>query len=284
MKTNLIFKLLLACSSFAVCAVAAPEAAEPVTPTERIVLFDAATRDLSAFYTWLPKFGHDDLDGVFTIVERIDGAPAIRISGQHWGGLLTRAAYANYRLVAEYRWGLLTWQPRRDRTRDGGVLFHCQGEPGNSAPDFRGPWMQCVEYQIIEGGAGDLILVEGHYPDPKILLFPSLHTTIVPGTRRWDPAGTPVVLKEGRHRTDWQHKDPNWKDKLGFCGTNDVEKPFGDWNRLEAIVDGGSVTYLLNGVTVNQGRDGSLKAGRILLQSESAEIYFHMVELQPLQR
>ena len=57
----------------------------------------------------------------------------------------------------EYRWGLITWSPRKDRARDAGLLLHCQGEPGNNSPEFRSPWMRSVEYQVIEGGTGDII-------------------------------------------------------------------------------------------------------------------------------
>ena len=271
-------------SSLLLCAVLAfaPEALaqNPVTPTQVMPLFNGT--DLSSFYTWTRDHGRLDPNHVFTVVERVDGAPAIRISGQHFGGIVTKARYANYRFVAEFRWGLVTWQPRRDKTRDGGVLFHCQGEDGNDTPNFRGPYMRSVEYQIIEGGTGDLILVRGYEPGKPELICPTLHTNIVPGTRRWDPNGQPVMLTIGRHRTDWQHKDPNWRDELGFRGARDVEKPAGEWNRLEAILDGGNVTFLLNGVKVNEGRDGSFKEGRILIQSEGAEMFFRRIELHPL--
>lgn len=264
---------------------AAAHAAEPnaVTPDKVISLFNGT--DLSAFYTWDLKHGRDnDKARVFTVVERIDDAPAIRISGEIFGGIITHQRFANYKFVCEFRWGLLTWQPRRDKTRDGGILFHCQGEAGNNDPSYRGAYMESVEYQLIEGGSGDLILVRGHYRDREKPVFPTLHTTIVPGTRRWDPNGTPIMLKEGFHRTDWQHKDPQWKDVLGFRGPRDVEKPVGQWNKLEAIVAGGSVTYFLNGVKVNEGRDGSRREGPILIQSEGAEMFFRNIELHPLRR
>lgn len=262
-------------------ALATARAAEPTVPDRVISLFNGT--DLSAFFTWDVKYGRDnDRDHVFTVVERVDDAPAIRVSGQHFGGIITHRRFANYRFVCEFRWGLLTWQPRRDKTRDGGVLFHCQGEPGNNQPDLRGAYMESVEYQLIEGGTGDLILVRGHYRDRPEPVCPTLHTTIVPGTRRWDPQGTAVVLKLGFHRTDWQHKSPEWKDELGFRGPRDVEKRVGQWNRLEAILDGGNVTFYLNGVKVNEGRDGSHKEGRILIQSEGAEMFFRKIELHPL--
>src|SRR5688572_25757946 len=68
-----------------------------ITPQQTIVLFDGKTvKDLSAFYTWLPKFGRQDPDKVFTVVDQINGAPAIRVSGQHYGGFVTKADYTNY--------------------------------------------------------------------------------------------------------------------------------------------------------------------------------------------
>jgi hypothetical protein len=78
-------------------------------PGATISLFNG--KDLSSFYTWLPKYGHKDPDKVFTVVNDVDGAPAIRISGQHYGGLITRKEYSNYKLVAEFRWGSKTWEP-----------------------------------------------------------------------------------------------------------------------------------------------------------------------------
>ena len=265
-----------------VLAALAPGAAAqaPVTPTQVIQLFNG--QDLSQFTTWDRRHGREDKDQVFTVVERIDGAPAIRISGQHFGGLITRERYANYRFVAEFRWGLISWQPRRDKARDGGVLFHCQGEEGNIEPDMTGAYLRSVEYQIIEGGTGDLILVRGYERGKPDLICPTLHTTITPGTRTWNPVGEAVLLTIGRHRTDWRLKDPAWKDELGFRGRQDVEKPVGEWNRLEATCDGGSVAYYLNGVKVNEGRDGSCREGRILIQSEGAEMFFRRIELQPL--
>lgn len=273
---KLIF-LLAATGGLCASAFAAEKA---ITPDKVIPLFNG--KDLSQFYTWDVTHGrNNDVDRVFTVVERVDDAPAIRISGQHFGGIVTHQRYRNYKFVTDFRWGLLTWQPRRDKTRDGGVLFHCRGEIGNNQPDRRGAYMESVEYQLIEGGTGDLILVRGYYPD-RPMVCPTLHTTIVPGTRRWDPNGTPIQLKEGFHRTDWQHKSPQWKDELGFRGPRDVEKPVGQWNRLEAICAGGNVTFLLNGVKVNEGRDGSHQEGPILIQSEGAEMFFRNIELHPL--
>src|SRR4051812_33834152 len=101
-----------------VCAAFGANAQTPITPQTVISLFNG--KDLSAFNTWLVDFHHDDPDRVYSVVDQIDGAPAIRISGQHYGGLVTKERFTNYRLIVEFRWGLLTWQPRQKSARDSG--------------------------------------------------------------------------------------------------------------------------------------------------------------------
>ncbi|HUR58711.1 MAG TPA: DUF1080 domain-containing protein, partial [Opitutaceae bacterium] len=162
-------------------------AAAPITPREPIALFNG--KDLSNFTTWTMRHGAQDPERVFTVVDQIDGAPAIRSSGQDYGGIITRDRYTNYRLVLEYRWGVVTWEPRKNRTRDSGVLLHCQGEPGNNTPDFKAAWMRSIEYQIIEGGTGDIIIVGGYERGNPEINFPTMKATVTPGTRRWNSSG-----------------------------------------------------------------------------------------------
>jgi hypothetical protein len=47
-------------------------------------------------------------------------------------------------------------------------------------------------------------------------------------------------------------------------------------------VKGGDLTYFVNGRLVNQSTGGTLTEGRLLFQSEGAEVYFRKIELQPL--
>ena len=254
--------------------------AAPITPREPIVLFNG--KDLTNFYTWEAKHGREDPDRVFTVVHQIDGAPAIRMSGQHYGGIVTRERYTNYRLVAEFRWGDVTWEPRKNQTRDSGILLHCQGEDGNYQADFRAPWMRSIEYQFIEGGTGDLILVRGYERGNPAVMMPTVKANVTPGTRRWNPDGPLEAFGPGKSRVDWRHKDPQWKDVLGFRGARDVENPVGEWNRVEVICDGRTLSYFLNGQKVNELKEASLTEGKILFQSEAAEIYFRKIELHPL--
>ena len=133
---------------------------EIIKPEKPIVLFNG--KDLSNFYTWIVDSHREDPDRVFSVVDQVDGAPALRVSGERWGGFVTTEAFRDYRLVVEFRWGPLTWGNRMDRTRDSGILLHCQGPDGNTKKDFNGPWMHSIEYQIIEGGVADFILVGGY--------------------------------------------------------------------------------------------------------------------------
>lgn len=269
---------------FALGLAPAPARAEPpaITPHAPILLYDShAKHDLAAFYTWLGKYGRDrDPDCVFSLVDHIDGARAIRISGQYYGGLVTRESYTNYRVVAEYRWGNVTWGERKNKARDSGILLHLSGEDGNNNKNFHGAWTRSVECQLLEGGTGDIWLVNGYDRDRPEPTSPRLTIAVKPGTRVWDPDGTPTEFNLGR--IAWRGIDPEWQPVLGFRGRHDVEKPVGEWNRIEAVCAGGDVTYFLNGEKVNEGRHGSFTAGRLLFQSEGAEIFFRHIELQPL--
>ena len=64
--------------------------------------------------------------------------------------------------------------------------------------------------------------------------------------------------------------------------SEDAEKPRGEWNTVEVVCDGASVTNIINGKTVNTGTNASESKGKIVLQSEGAEIFFRNVVLTPL--
>ena len=50
------------------------------------------------------------------------------------------------------------------------------------------------------------------------------------------------------------------------------------------IADGGAVKYWVNGTLVNEGMGGSPARGKILFQSEGAEVFFRNIELRPLKK
>ena len=89
---------------------------------------------------------------VFSVVT-IDGAPAIRISGEIYGALTTREDYGGYHLRFELRWGDKRWPPREDQVRDTGCCYHAAGPHGASY----GFWMRSCEFQIQEGDCRRLL-------------------------------------------------------------------------------------------------------------------------------
>lgn len=239
-------------------------AEDAIRPTKTIQLFNG--KNLDGWYVWTKEFQYADPNKVFSVV---DGQ--LRITGENWGGVATKASYRDYHLVVEWRWSGKTWPPREKKARDGGILIHGVGEDGAHG----GIWLESVESQIIEGGSGDIILVGGANK-------PSLtaNARIDGKETYWDSEGEPVTKNSGRF--NWWGRDPQWKDEIGFRGPNDVEKPVGEWNRQEVIANGDKITCILNGTVVIHGYDSSHRAGKIQIQSEGAEMYIRKIELRPL--
>lgn len=64
----------------------------------------------------------------------------------------------------------------------------------------------------------------------------------------------------------------------------DHEKPHGEWNTVEVVCDGGDVTNIINGHVVNHGTNATERKGKIILQSEGAEIFYRNITLTPLKK
>jgi hypothetical protein len=224
-------------------------------------------QDLSGFYTYLHDHRYDDPSGVFTVHDGM-----IHISGDGFGGLTTRDEFRDYHLVTEWKWGDRTWAPRKQSARDSGILLHCVGPDGAAG----GNWMESQECQIIEGGCGDLLMVGG-LGKPRL----TCETRIGPDKQYYfEKGGKSVTRNSGRY--NWWGRDPNWKDILGFRGSRDVEKPTGQWNRIDVICDGDSITNIVNGHVVNIGTKSSVTQGKLTFQTEGAEIFFRTIEVRPL--
>jgi hypothetical protein len=205
-------------------------------------------RDLTGFDTVLKKqgFNHDP-DRVFQVEDGV-----LHISGSEFGYAITQTEYENYYLRAEFKWGTATYAPRAGQTRDSGILYHVTG-PLNV-------WPRAIEFQIQEGGTGDIWLVEG----------PELTVRGKTVKKDW-----PCFDRFG--------KGP-FKDVTGYRDpVGEVEKPHGEWNVVELIADHDRVTYRVNGKVVNEGSGANPSRGRILFQSEGAEVFFRNIELAPLQ-
>ena len=65
-------------------------------------------------------------------------------------------------------------------------------------------------------------------------------------------------------------------------GTHKAERPLGEWNEYEIIVNKGEVILKVNGEELNRATGVEEVAGYICLQSEGAEIHFRDIRLAPL--
>lgn len=255
---------------------------EPAVPPSRetairpvdgpIKLFNG--RNLEGFYTWIRDVTYSDPNKVFTVEDGM-----IHISGNGYGGLITNEAYRDYHLILEFKWGEKTWGNRVDRARDSGLLVHCWGPNGG----YGNTWMASIEAQIIEGGVGDILVLSGIHPDTGQAL-PTLLTAEITkdrdGEKVWKKGGERTTISSGR--INWFGRDEDWADKVGFRGRDDVESLFGQWTRMEVIAEGGHLLYKVNGVVVNEAFDAKPDFGRLLLQTEQAEMFVRRFELWPI--
>lgn len=72
----------------------------------------------------------------------------------------------------------------------------------------------------------------------------------------------------------------NTKRLQGPGGT--LEKPLGEWNHYEIIVDGGTVTLKVNNEVTNVATNCAVVPGKIGLQSEGTEIHFRNIRVAPI--
>ena len=214
-----------------------------------VVLFSGS--DLSNFDIFLKSTGlNSDPHAVFRVEKG-----AIHISGQELGYIITKQEYENYYLSAEFKWGEGTYAPREGQARDSGILYNIQGE--------QKVWPRSIEFQINEGATGDFWMTDGAALTGK------------DGTRVTGPAGGAVKI-------DRFGKGP-WKNVAGYRDpAGEVEKPHGKWNLLELVNQDGHVKQYVNGKLMNEGTDAFPGSGKILFQSEGAEVFFRDIKLYPL--
>jgi hypothetical protein len=76
--------------------------------------------------------------------------------------------------------------------------------------------------------------------------------------------------------------DPARTEGRNTKKTSGNEKPIGEWNEYEIIVDHGTIILKVNGKELNRATDCEEVPGKICLQSEGAEIHFRNIRLTPI--
>lgn len=225
-----------------------PSAIPPHGP--EVVLFDG--KDLHLFDTFIRGRGlNSDPEHVFRVEHGV-----LHVSGHEMGYVVTKQSFHRFYLRAEFRWGKGTFGERKGQARDSGILYNIQGE--------QKVWPRSLEFQIKEGETGDFWMTDG------------AALTGADGKRVTGPKG-------GALNIGHIGKGPQ-KDVTGFRNTEgELEKPYGEWNTLELVVEDKVIHQYVNGKLANVGTDPFPTEGQILFQSEGAEIFFRNMVLAPLQ-
>lgn len=226
-----------------------------------------------AYDTILKKFDGNpvglnrDPDRVFSVVNE-NGKPAIRISGEKFGGISTQQSFENYHLRLEFKWGKQKWHPKRNAKRDSGLLYHAVGPHGADG----GFWMRSQEFQIQEGDCGDYWGVAGGIADVPAIQQSEKRFVYTPGS--------PLLT--------FSEKGQNGRNCIKYP---DAEKPSGEWNIIDLYCFGDTSVHVVNGTVTmvlyrsrqaEGDREIPLKKGKIQLQSEGAELFYRNLSLEEI--
>jgi hypothetical protein len=180
----------------------------------------------------------------------------LRVSGEIYGGLTTKASFQDYHLTVEFRWGDRKWAPRTQAKRDSGLLYHCRGEHGA----FWKVWKSCLEYQVQETDLGDLYPLAGTGAQARFRAIDEKNRVFDASAPWGSPKGSVSAYPE-------------------------TDRPHGEWNLLEIYTLGDSAIHLANGKVVLALRSATLKgkpglnSGQIQIQSEGAECFYRNLRL-----
>jgi len=186
----------------------------------KITLFDGETLE-----GWVGVSDSEEFpDGLFSVKEG-----NILIAGDPFGYLRTAKKYTDYKLHVEWRWV--------GKGTNSGIFQRVQ--------DNDAVWPEGVECQLMDGKAGDLVMLSG----ARIKEIP------------FDPAVKFPV--KARKDSDLQ-----------------IEHPHGQWNRAEIICKGHNMLVYINGRFENKATLERTE-GYIALQSEGGPIEFRNIYIEP---
>ncbi|MEO8562249.1 MAG: DUF1080 domain-containing protein [bacterium] len=218
----------------------------------------------------IPPIGYNiDDTKVFSVVDD-HGTPVLRVSGEVYGALFTRAEYSNYHLRLRVKWGTKKWPPRTDLLRDSGILYHSIGAAG---ADYWRAWKLAQEFQIMEGHMGDYWNIASSAADIRAFIPEGKMNPVAGNAQQFIPIG-------------------NGSTYGGFClRTASFESPPGEWTQIDLITIGDKSLHIVNGHVVmvlqhSRYTDGArvtpLTRGQIQIQSEAGEVFYRDIQIKPL--
>jgi len=204
---------------------------------------------------------------VFSIAEE-NGEKMIRISGEDFGALTTLNEFENFHLRMMFKWGNVTWAPKKGKKKDSGLLYHSVGPRG---ADF-GFWMRSQEFQIEETNCGDYWGVAGGIAEVRAVKKSDSEYV-------FNPKG------------DWYTFSANSKTGRRCIKGSDAEKLSGQWNTLDLYVHGDTSVHAINGRVMmvlyrssqmENGKIIPLTKGKLQIQSEGAEVFYKQIMIKAL--
>lgn len=228
---------------------------------EKYVSYQPETNEYLLVSKHTPRGVNNDPNNIFSVTNG-----TLRVSGEEWGGLTTLQAFENFHLIFEMKWGEKKWPPRVDAPRDSGILYHAVGPHGAQSDH----WMRSHEFQVQEGDCGDYHSLDGVLID---------------------------VHAGKANQGDWHfyRYDPTQPLQKNISSRvlklGNYEKPTGEWNVMEVIVNGKTIVHKVNGQEVfraynSRQKDGDtitpLTKGKIQIQSEGAEVFYKNIRVLEL--
>jgi len=220
----------------------------------------------------IPPVGYNkNVNNMFTVIQE-NKEPVLKVSGEYYGCVFTKEDFKDYRLKLKVKFGNKKWEPRTEKLKDAGVLYHSQGKAG---VDYWRAWMLSQEFQIMEGHFGDYWNIANSAIDIKAYLPEGSMNAVADEDQPFLPFGTHT-------------------ENTGFCMRKmKAETPNNGWTEIELVCFEGKSLHIINGKVVmvlqnSRYFDGEkfmpLTEGKIQLQSEACEVYYKNIKIKSISK
>ena len=254
-------------------AAAAPMVAAPFVITRRATAQGASQLPFPAAGAdgWVSLLNFKNLNGLYTFLQKSGKGAAeakgmvmfedgmLHIMGNlvtdepaESGYIATNQEFENYRLRAEYKFGMKRFRPRLEAKRDNGLLYHLVGQDK--------VWPTCVECQVQEGDVGDYFLL---------------------GDARGSDSGPNGQVYTGRDNRKLRDRGGDFENRDDW----NVVEVIVQGDRSTHLVNGVTVntlSKLQQPDPQNPGQFIPLTRGKVAIEIEYAEIWYRKFEIKSL--